>query len=889
MTIYVYPSTLPGEPLEAHDAHDLTLEDWLRQNVEGYEHRDPAPISATVNGVVVEPIEWADVYLARDTVVEIRPQPKEAATLIAAVIAAVASFAAAYLMKPSLPGQQGSSQSGSELLEASGSGNKIKLGDVIPEIAGRRRRYPDYLTAPRRYFAEPKKQSLDLLLCLGVGDYSFQTDDIKIGETPITALGNSINVSVFGPGEDVTGHQAHQNWYNAPEVGPSTGGSGLSLNGLSGGDRVHDGGVGISGDTLTFGIPDGWSTGLELSRCDLYQTIAVTDDAPNADILSGQFQHLSAGMSVTISGDAALDGNYVVASHTDTDITLETDSGTPVTGLPPGNYSVSIDLSGARYLITERVDVPDDGIVCERLLPDGNADATWSQFPALGSADAFLRADPDTSEGFWAGPFAACPEAEVTSRLEFDIFAPEGLGWIENDGDIVEMEEGHDVELQYREIGTSTWTSVIHQPTGKTRDQLGFTYVVDLPSAIRPEVRVRRTSAEDTRTQARDTLEWYGLRARLPHASSYPDVTVIALTITGSDAIASRTEDQISVIPTRVLPVRDSGAWTTPQATRDIAPWFAYVAKSVGYTDAEIDMMELDRLDGIWSSRNDYFDYVEAEDSTVKEALNRALRVGMAELTVDAGKLRPVRDEPRTQIEHVYSPQNVLEAMTRSVQALRPDDADGVDVEYVDGESWSKEVVPCRLPGDAGVRPEKVRVDGVTDRTKAWRIGMRRRREIKHRRWSYSFDTWLDALNSRYFSYDALVDDVPGYGQSSLLEDVEDQGGDSYRLVVSEPLEWKTGESHVVAWRRPDGTLAGPFTASQGDDAYEVVAGGVGSEPVPVISLTYEPPHVLFGTNQRWSYPVLITDVSPNGFESVSVEAVGYDERVYTDDDNAPA
>ncbi|WP_444922932.1 hypothetical protein ACJJH9_12165 [Microbulbifer sp. DLAB2-AF] len=50
-----------------------------------------------------------------------------------------------------------------------------------------------------------------------------------------------------------------------------------------------------------------------------------------------------------------------------------------------------------------------------------------------------------------------------------------------------------------------------------------------------------------------------------------------------------------------------------------------------------------------------------------------------------------------------------------------------------------------------------------------------------------------------------------------------------------------------------------------------------------------EPPLCIFGEAERWSHPALITDIKLSGTERVSMTAVNYDERVYTDDDNKPA
>src|SRR5690606_16791518 len=119
--------------------------------------------------------------------------------------------------------------------------------------------------------------------------------------------------------------------------------------------------------------------------------------------------------------------------------------------------------------------------------------------------------------------------------------------------------------------------------------------------------------------------------------------------------------------------------------------------------------------------------------------------------------------------EQPYTPQNMTGPLVRQFSARKPDDFDGVDVEYTDGITWQKETVQCRLPGDLGLRVEKIKVEGVTDKTRAWRIGMRQRMIQKYRRWGYRFSTEMDALNSRYLSYVPLQDDVPGYGQSALM------------------------------------------------------------------------------------------------------------------------
>ncbi len=354
----------------------------------------------------------------------------------------------------------------------------------------------------------------------------------------------------------------------------------------------------------------------------------------------------------------------------------------------------------------------------------------------------------------------------------------------------------------------------------------------------------------------------------------------MALTVEGSDTIAGQSENKVSAVVTRLLPALGSEVL---EPTRSIADWFRYVARSIGYTDADIDTDELQRLTAIWAANGYTFDFVHDGSSTVFDVLQRTLQAGNSELTINQGLLTPVRDEPRTTFEEMYTTQNMLEPLKRSIESIRPDEVDGIDVEYFSSATWTNETIECRLPGDAGNRPEKVRVEGVTSRTRAWRIGMRERLKLRYRRKTYEFSTELDALNSNYWSYCALADDVPGYTSSGIIEAVEVEGGDVH-VSTSEPLEWVDGAAHLIAWRDADGTLNGPYTATRGDDDQHVIFSG----ETPVIDSSQEPPHYMFGISQTFSYPVLISNIEPQGFDSMTVQAVNYDERIYQYDNQEP-
>ena len=79
----------------------------------------------------------------------------------------------------------------------------------------------------------------------------------------------------------------------------------------------------------------------------------------------------------------------------------------------------------------------------------------------------------------------------------------------------------------------------------------------------RYEMRVRRIGAEDTATDSMDTINWFGLKSLLPTPTSYAGITTLSMTLTGSDTIASQTENKINVVPQRKLQIVQNGAFTT--------------------------------------------------------------------------------------------------------------------------------------------------------------------------------------------------------------------------------------------------------------------------------------------------------------------------------------
>lgn len=878
MIVNVYPSEYDGLPIEEHVSSCDSFDDWILLNVPAFDAESPLKFRACLNGGAFPQEVWGR-KLSQDSVVDVYPTARDGGTalLVAAVVASVAST---IIFKPKLPNvnamAKGQNQ-GRSLLEVDAEGNRARLGDIVPERAGRMKCYPDILTSPVRRFIDRRNQELRLFVCLGVGE--FDVEPMKISSTPLQDLPNA-DITYYAPGQDVSGELAAQNWYNAPEVGAATGSAGLKLRGVTTQNSEFDGLASLSGNLMYLPppeIPYAWQGDIRL----VILASQSVQFGQNQTSVFGDFRHLSAGILVTIQGSPNA-GIYRVASVNEQGMLLDdryTDE--RITNFTPGTFDCRVDRTNALYGVVSR-DEDARSVTFQRYVDADTEDSSWTGFPSLSGTAVNVRPSEQTPGWLWTGNFRGCPEGEVTRYVEYDIFCPQGLGKVdESTGEINYVER--QIELQWRPENSSQWNSVTQTIGGATKDQLGFTFAVDLGFETAPIFRQRRTTTEDTSTTAMDVIEWYGLRCRLPQNDSYEGLTTAAIRIGGSDLIASQTENQLNVVVTRRLPVLENGEWTEDnRATRSIASWFRHVANSVGYPDAEINQEETARLDATWNARGDYFDHNITEPMTGKDAMNQALAAGSAELANEM-TLRPVRDEPRSAFDHMYTPQNMASKLSIDVELPQDEDVDGVEVEYLDPDSWTWQTVDCTLPGDQKRRMEQLVAVGVNDRTRAWRLGMRRRRELFYQRIRYSFSTELDGNNSEYLSYAMLSDDLPNYSKSAIIRRVERNGAE-VTLRITEPLEW---EEFIIAWRMPDGKANGPWTARRGADDHEVVV-ELSVQNTPVVDWNKELPHIWIGQFERNAHAALIESVDPQGMKSVNLKGKNYDARVYDSDDEFP-
>lgn len=890
--IYSAPS-LPGE----------TLQDAVLRLVPGFEPAKPCPWQCKVNGLDVSPALYTRTILGPDTHVDFYLTPR--GDVINDVLNIFTLGAWNLVMKFLTPKvgstgmsgpRGGSSRERDDLDQASVKANTVKQGAVIREKFGEGRIYPDHLVQVRRFFqsGNPYRQASEMLLSLGRGKFQVDLSRSKVGETPQSALGANFSTEIYPPGADLTDQPIADNWYTSSEVGGTTGGAaGLEMTVTSNVLQNSEATTYVAaGNQVTIPAgagswPNGWEAGM-LIRAIVPYSWAVEDGGAGArDRIKGPWSQIGPFVGMKLEVVGAYSGNFVIADvvmdgATIDYVTLDYPDGNPATALQLGPASLTIGYEGLRYRM---LSVSSQVITLARLTDTGGADSAWPGFQSLTTSAARFTLDSTTTQSGWTGPYAASPEGALASELEIDFFYPGGLYKInETTGNPNSLTVR--VQVQYRDLDTAgDWTSSAYDHTGGRIAQAGFTHRIALPYPMRAEVRVRRVTADYVKSSVSDEVQWYGLKSKLiERPTSYPELTTAAVRVFGGGALAAQAEQMVSFWVTRVLPVRSGGEWQVEAPTRSIAAAALYLAKDRGYTDAQLDLAEWDRLDELWAARGDFFDGSFEKETTAEQALNTICRPGYAQVVAPRGILRPVRDALRTEDEkavaRLYSPANST-GIQRSGQPVNLNDTDAVDVKYLSPTTWTTETVRCRLPGLP--EPNKVTqltVEGVNDRTRAWRLGMRELTMARYRRWKNTWSTAMDSFASNYMDFCEIQDNVPDLSTVGHLRDWYGQ----QTFETNEPI----GSAEIVAMRRPDGTKFGPVAFTKIDGYTFSVATPLDFTPITESDGSREPTHVFFGKFEQMFWPVLISSVTPSGQFRANVEAIGYDERVYEYDDQEP-
>lgn len=271
--IKIYPSALGnGEPVETHEIKEkTTIANWLSENVKGFSLQiEEHPIVVIVNDQPISSHLWDVVEINSNSNVIILPSPKGVVLAIVAVIAIASLAVAVYAMHQAKKNQPKERATGSSLDGADITSNIARWGDPIPEISGAPLVYPAMLTPQHKWYETDNDYNAteysEMLLCVGVGEYQVASADVRIGDTPASLLGDSVQIEFFAPNEVIPSKYSTW-WHTVQEVGFTTfGGSGMTLGTSSNIPLIWPGGhsrisaTGIRGNAP----PVQWEVGMKI-------------------------------------------------------------------------------------------------------------------------------------------------------------------------------------------------------------------------------------------------------------------------------------------------------------------------------------------------------------------------------------------------------------------------------------------------------------------------------------------------------------------------------------------------------------------------------------------------------------------------------------------------
>ncbi|MEB2702256.1 host specificity factor TipJ family phage tail protein [Citrobacter koseri] len=898
MTIRIYPSRLPGEPLEKHEHRVTTIHNWMKLNVEGYKPGIKHPITIEVDGEYIPSAAWFDYAIKPESDVRIYPVPYTTVVVAwVAIAVSVASVAYALFFAPGVGDLGGySSGTGNALDVNPAKANNAKLGDPIRELFGRSRIYPDYAVQPVTRFSpdDPTVMTVEMFVVLGMGYFSFGDGDVRVGSTPVSSLGDGFAYTVFQPGQNVAGYRHSENWFNSTEVGGTASGSGLDMAQtapdtedvvaesltVSGSTITFNGLSTDDGDTETNDLPDSWTEGaiVELIVPDSY---VVTNDGAYSRITSDVLGEIApyVGMPVTLWYNS-IDYQLFIADYTPhseppgedvitSSITLayESATGTAFTGIPEGYIRLSVSHAGSEYKILE---IDASSVTLQRVV-DGIVDPSWPGFSSRTVLD--FEANGLNENDTWMGPFLACPENEVVDMFEVNFFFPNGICGYNKKG----KKQNRTVrwEVQYRVYGSgSGWTSKTGSYTLQNINGLGFTERVTLSSPGLVEIRCRRTN-EQGENNSRDNMYWQSLRGRLlSRPSSYSGVTTMAVTVETGGKLAAQSDRRVNVVATRVY---DYGT------SRSISGALYHIGNELGLA---MDHEAIDALESIyWAPNSEFFDFATGDSVSALEMMQKVTNAGKSYFLLTDG-LASVDREGIKPWTGIISPQEMTDPLQTAFIAPSSDDYDGVDVTYINGTTWAEETVQCRTSDNpTPVKIEDYTLDGVVDQDRAYQIGMRRLMKYRQQRLTHTTTTEMDALCYNVGDRIVFTDDIPGSKTVSALVDDMSTAGGMTTFTVSEQLDWSFPNPHVLI-RYQDGTASGLMAATRIGDYQVLVPEQAEFNSIILNDPSIEPPRLIFCDSARVGYNAIISEIAPQSDGTCQVTAKEYRDSFY-DYDNA--
>lgn len=438
------------------------------------------------------------------------------------------------------------------------------------------------------------------------------------------------------------------------------------------------------------------------------------------------------------------------------------------------------------------------------------------------------------------------------------------------------------------------WTILASESlTAAQTEPIRRTYTYTLPSACRAQIRLIRTNPFDDNNRVANTLEWIGLRCHLQApAPLCATATHIEIVMRASEQLSGLTQRKISVISRRLLRKWAPGAgWTALQETRNpawaLADKWTNTVYGDGYADSRCDLETLYNLSLIWEARQDRFDGVFDQTYDSSQADQMIAQAGRAAAFRRNTLMTVSRDQLRDLPATAFSARNINPgSLTIDYQFANESTPDGVIVEYWDNRGWDWAEILVPAPGvTTPVRPQRLRLFGVTGAKQAEREGLYHISNAYYRRKYATFATELEGMIPSFGSAVVFSPSLPGWGKGGDLVDIDQT---TLLATLSEPPVWVEGQVHYISFLQLDGSLGPPYVITPGADEFSVQLPSYPAGQILLDDSTRERTKYVIGAGTP--YPVVLRVLSirnsadSSGVRSFTVSGVIEDDRVHTAD-----
>lgn len=515
--------------------------------------------------------------------------------------------------------------------------------------------------------------------------------------------------------------------------------------------------------------------------------------------------------------------------------------------------------------------------------------------PEVNQVQLFASNEPEYET--WGTNYVVTRVGSLTTDFQFDVQTPRGLFYQEDNGTLSNMTVSF--KVRYRQIDedgvpiTGFTESSVYSITAGTTTVQRKTYTIAGLTPARYEFSAIRTDTKDLTTKASHQIDLVRVKSFNQGGASFADQTTVAVTLTATNRINNNTQNRINGRFQRLMDVYNAGTKVFDALQVTKSPIDAIISllrepQHGNVADGDILLDELATMRTQVAGEGVEFNWLFERNASVRDAVNTIATTINGKIIVDGTDFTIWRDIPQTISKAMFQPNNmVMNSFAQEISMENASDAfDGIEVEYTDERDWLPRTILCKLADEAGANPERLRIEGVTNRTHAFRLGMRRRSAQRYERDNIRFATDIEGFLPNFGDRILVGHDVPKWSQFGRVVSI-DEG--MKIITVDNLVDFAPAETHNMMIKTRLGAVHGPFVVTQGAGYNEIDYASAEDFSDLLFDNNFELPLFQVGAITKPFLPAKIVFMkSQKSGEQVTMTCTNYDSRVYDFDTATP-